>query len=263
MVYRVIPAIWKLSRADTCLLVFFTVFAPSYVHGVDLLQSTMLALPILTMSICTFIINDVNDLEKDIVNHPDRPLPRKELSVAFSVALYFLFIFLSLILVKIYVPGNYVYIYLTFLVLLTNYDYMVDTFPQIKNFYVSVTTVIPIVVLSYVSPGNYNYAYVAYALIFFTLGREMFMDILDAEGDGKTFVKLLGMERAPIIASASQWIGVLVLACAVNSPIDVLAVAILASTLGAIHWIWSKSKSRKKLISYMKIQMLIGIYFLF
>ena len=227
------------------------------------MQSFMLALPIFTMSICTFIINDVNDLEKDIVNHPDRPLPRKEVTVGFAVTLYFLFIFLSLILVKIYVPVKYVYIYLTYLVLLTNYDYMVATFPQIKNFYVSVTTVIPIAVLSYVSPGNYNYAYVAYALIFFTLGREMFMDILDEEGDGKTFVKLLGSKRAPIIASMSQWVGVLVLTCAINSLIDALAIALLALTLCGLHLAWQKTEYREQLIFYMKVQMLIGLYFLF
>lgn len=258
-----VHAICRLSRIDTCLLVFFTVFAPSYVHDKNLLQSFVLALPIFTMCICTFIINDVNDLEKDLVNHPNRPLPKKKLTVAFAVALYFLFVFLSLLLVKIFVPVDYVYIYLLFLILLTNYDYIVATFPYIKNFYVSVTTVIPIVILSYISPGNYDYAYVANALVFFTLGREMFMDIEDAKGDRNTFVKALGLKRSPIVASVLQWVGVVILACAVNNPVDVLAVAILALTLSAIQWAWNKSKSRETLIFYMKIQMLIGIYFLF
>jgi geranylgeranylglycerol-phosphate geranylgeranyltransferase len=260
---EVVQAICRLSRIDTCLLVFLTVFAPSYAHDENLLQSLILALPVFTMCICTFIINDVNDLEKDIVNHPNRPLPKKKLTVAFAVALYFLFIFLSLILVKIYVPADYVYIYLLFLILLTNYDYMVATFPYIKNFYVSVTTVIPIAILSYISPGNYDYAYVASALIFFTLGREMFMDIEDVKGDGETFVKALGLKRSPIVASVSQWVGVAILACAVSNQIDALAVAILALTLSAIQWVWNKSKSRERLIFYMKSQMLIGIYFLF
>lgn len=259
----VVAAVCRLARIDTCLLVFFTVFAPSYAHEGNLLQSFKFAIPVFTMCLCTFIINDVNDLEKDIVNHPNRPLPKKELSIAIAVSLYFVFVFTSLILVKIFISIEYTFIYLIFLILLTNYDYMVETFPYVKNFYVSLTTIIPIIILTYVSPGEYDYVYVACALTFFIFGREMFMDIHDHKGDERTLVKILGLSRSSLIASLSQWTGVIILMFAVRNMADILALTILVLTLGVIHWQWEKCKIRQQLFFYMKFQMLIGIYFLF
>lgn len=215
------------------------------------------------MCVCTFIINDVNDLEKDRTNHPDRPLPKNRITVSMAVALYFFFVFLSLLLVKIFVPEKYVYIYLVFLVMLTNYDYVVAEFPYIKNVYVSATAIIPIIVLSYISPGDYNYTHVAGSLALFTLGREIFMDIKDAAGDGDTFSKRIGQHKSFIVAAILQWIGVLTLMFVVTGILDQITVIFLVITLGVVHWRWKKNENWSLLIFFMKIQMLMGLVFLF
>ena len=81
-------ALWRLSRAEGCLLAFVLVLLPHYLSGGDLWPSVGLALPILPIATCTFILNDINDIERDAVNHPSRPLPSGTISVKYAAAFY-------------------------------------------------------------------------------------------------------------------------------------------------------------------------------
>lgn len=263
MTKSVIHDLCSLTRIDSCLLVLISVLAPSYFHEGDFITSLKYSSPLLVMSVCAFIINDINDIEKDLINNPDRPIPSKRISLNYAIALYFIFLFLSLLLVKILIPINFVYLYVVFIVMLTNYNYMVSGFPYLKNLYVSITSIIPIIILSYISPGDYGYMYICAALFFFIIGREMFMDIEDMKGDAATFVKIIGEQIAVHVATLLQVIGTIILALIANSLLDFVCVAILISMNFYTYRKWFSNHERRKLILIMKMQMLLGIYFLF
>ncbi|MCW8931799.1 MAG: UbiA family prenyltransferase [Gammaproteobacteria bacterium] len=253
----------KLSRIDTCIILFGTIFVPLYSHGIEIITALKFSIPFITICTCTFILNDINDCEKDKINHPERTLPAQRITVPLAIIFYFISLFLSLILLKVFIPLNFVFLYFIFFILLINYDYFVLVFPYLKNFYVSISSVIPIIILSYISPGDYGYSYVITSFFFFILGREIFMDINDQEGDGKTLIKIIGLERAPYIAIFSQLLGIVVLVFAVKDIVDVLSLLLLLFSSLYIYYKWFKYiQYRSKLFFFMKIQMLIGISFL-
>src|SRR3954466_2069741 len=115
----------QLTRLDSCAIVFLCVAIPLFVATGDLYDSPLRALPLLTISMCGFVINDIHDIEKDRLNHPERPLARNDLSPFTASVIYFLLLGISLVLVKALVDLAHVYLYLLLLISLINYNYIV------------------------------------------------------------------------------------------------------------------------------------------
>src|SRR5258708_12507403 len=76
-------------RLDSSVLGFLAIFFPLLVRTNDFTLSFRRAIPLLFICICTFTANDLDDVERDRVNHPDRPLPAGHLNPSFAVVLYF------------------------------------------------------------------------------------------------------------------------------------------------------------------------------
>ena len=85
----ILRAMLRLTRLGTSLIGFVGVFLPLLARTNQVWTSLGRASPLLFTCICTFIANDLDDVERDRVNHPERPLPAGELSRAVAGILYF------------------------------------------------------------------------------------------------------------------------------------------------------------------------------
>src|SRR4051812_22509263 len=89
----------RLSRMATCTFAFLVVFASYYAFSANFLESVQLAAPLLPIAMATFILNDINDFERDQINHPDRPLPSRSIAIQTAAAIYIFLFGLSIVLV--------------------------------------------------------------------------------------------------------------------------------------------------------------------
>ncbi|XXJ20793.1 UbiA family prenyltransferase [Desulfovibrio caledoniensis] len=253
----------KLSRIDSCLLTFLAIMAPVAYHSQDILLGVTQALPVFPIAMCGFVVNDINDIEKDVINHPERPLPRREIRVTSAVIFYFALLAISLVLIRLYISGASVFYYVAFCLGMTNYNLVVNHFPRLKNFYVVVVTMLPILIAINSSGLGYGYYLVALSLALFMMGRELLMDVHDAEGDCDNLAIAFGTKRIRGIGFGLQIISFVVLVpLAISSAMKtgILMALIAMSTFFML--LWQKPKWQHPSIMLMKIQMLFGLAFL-
>ena len=257
-----VVVICALTRFDTCALVFASVSLPLYFHSGDFVFSLTSALPVLTICMCGFVINDLSDIEKDRENHPRRPLPRQAINELGASIIYFSLLAASLVAIKLYVASSAVYLYLLLLVALINYNYVVEYVPAIKTVYVATVGLIPIFILASLLGGETIIARIAPSLFLFLLGRELLMDVQDLRGDAKTFVKIIGISNGENFAFILKLLGSSALWLAATSVVDMLLVFFLVFLDLAFAYMWRLNLQRRTIIQLMKVQLLVGIYFL-
>jgi geranylgeranylglycerol-phosphate geranylgeranyltransferase len=252
----------RLSRADTSTIVFLSLVIPLYYATSDLHYAIAKSISVLTISMCGFVINDLHDIEKDSQNHPDRPLPRGQISVQWAGVLYFSLLGISLTLVKLYVAPADAFLYLSLLLGLINYNYAVSYFPSTKNLYVAALGLLPVIILVRLLPSEKNYWIVLLALFLFLLGREMLMDINDAKGDPLTLVKKIGLGRSTKLAFAIKIVGLFALAGQMKDQTGVIIFVILVSWDCLSIYLWSRGRARLPILFCMKFELFFGIYYL-
>jgi geranylgeranylglycerol-phosphate geranylgeranyltransferase len=251
----------QLTRLDTSAIAFLSLVLPLYISTSNFRYSLIHSLPILTISMSGFVINDLHDIEKDKTNHPKRPLPSKKISPVAACILYFVLLTLSLVLIKANVEPSYTYIYLLLIVGLINYNYIVSYIPSLKDFYVATIGIFPLFILASLLPGR-GYAPVIVCLFLFLLGREMLMDIEDFDGDGETLVKMIGVAKSAYIAFGVKFVGSIILLQQIN---DLWGGAILCAVVASdlvFFILWTQATMRSAVLFYMKLQLLLGIYYL-
>src|SRR5215212_9524095 len=107
-------SILKIARVEGSFLAFLAVFIPIYASTGQMVGSVERGIPILFICICAFIANDLDDLEKDCINHPERPLPRGYLSPTFASVLYFASLGIALLSTSSYVELRSAWVYYLF-----------------------------------------------------------------------------------------------------------------------------------------------------
>jgi len=259
---RKIRKFLSLTRIDSSLLVFVVVFIPLLLNDHGMLRTLQYSLPLLVASMATFVLNDIYDAEKDEINHPQRPIPSNQLTKTVAMVFYFVLLFSVLVLVKFYIPKELVFLYLIFVILTVNYNHLVEYFPSLKNVYVALVTVIPIVILQNILNTTADRYLLSSSLFLFILGREILMDILDIEGDGNTLAKYLGPQMSISIAFVFQLIAIFLLCILVDSTMDMMMTILVAIVAIIAIYLWSKKNRRKAALSLMKLQLAACVVFL-
>ena len=118
---QTLRAILRLTRLDSSLLAFLAIFLPFLVRTKNLSISFGKAIPLLFIFVCTFIANDLDDVERDKVNHPDRPLPAGHLTPALATVLYFTSLASALFSTRYYVPPGIAFLYYALISLTISY----------------------------------------------------------------------------------------------------------------------------------------------
>jgi len=148
-------------------------------------------------------LNDYIDAEIDKIGHPDRPLPRGEISyrtaLAFGIAGLAIAVILSLIMMSYIVTG----IVLVAAVLMILYELYLKQRGFIGNITIAVLTgMIFLFGGSVVNNIEGNYV-IALMAILVSIGREIAKDIEDmtSDADRKTLPMIIGVKKAAILAS--------------------------------------------------------------
>jgi geranylgeranylglycerol-phosphate geranylgeranyltransferase len=260
---RVLRATIRLLRLDSSILAFLSILIPVFVRSNDLGESFKRAIPLLFISMCTFIINDLDDLEKDRTNHPDRPLPRGYVKPVFVVVLYYVCLALALWTTRIYIPDGYVaFWYYLLLTTAISYGYVVEYLPGLKPAYVAGASSIPVVILAAFYPQETELYLVAVALFAFMLGRELCMDVRDRPGDPASFLHAIHPKRMANLAFALQATGLLLLSFQITKLPNLLDLLLMTLLWGLALISWFRWGRLKLATGLMKAVVFLGLYFL-
>lgn len=254
-------AVLRLSRLPSCTVAFITVFAPVFSHTYDILRSLTVSAPIFTISMFTFILNDLNDIDRDRINHPDRPLPSGAISQRCAAAFQMSILSISILMVLFFVEATSHYFYFLIILSASSYSTVVSHFPQLKTFYVAGTIALGLGLVSDIADISLNVQLLVTAFLF-VLGRELLMDIEDLTGDGDTLAKWMTPDAATRAAFSLQALGSCALFFAADAAAKAVAASIIAILLIVIIRAWHTKGHRQLLLRLMQIQMLSGIGFL-
>ena len=255
-------AILQLTRVDSCVLGFLCLFIPIYVRTNDLSVSLGRAFPLLFVCMCAFIANDLDDLERDKINHPERPLPKGHLNPTVAAVLYFICLALVLFLTRHFVDERIAFWYYALVTLSISYFYVVEYLPSIKALYVAVAISVPILIVAVSYPDEQRLYLVAVAGFMFAFGRELCMDIEDRSADVVSVIHRIRPVSLAIFAFVAQTFGWTLLLVQVRRPLDVFAAVFMALVLIMSGIFWFGLKKHMAAIRLMKLQLLIGLYFL-
>jgi geranylgeranylglycerol-phosphate geranylgeranyltransferase len=214
------------------------------------------------IAVCTFIANDLDDLERDRVNHPERPLPARHLTPKFAAALYFVSLGMALFSTRYFVAQDIAFWYYGLMILSISYGYIVDCLPSVKTPYVAAASSVPVLIVATLYPNEPRLFVVAATVFLFTLGREICGDILDRAGDAISYTHRFKPTSLAVVSFSLQLTGLLLLALQIHKLgdiIDLLAMTFLF-TLSSVFWF--KLARYRQATLLMKIQVFVGLYFL-
>lgn len=254
-------ALLRLTRPASTILACLSVLLPVAARTGSMPYSVTVAVPMLFIAMCTFILNDIDDIETDKVNHPERPLPSGRLLLRFVTATYFACLALALFLTKAFVPGRASYLYYTLLILSINYKYAAEHFPNLKAIYVAGASIFPILVTVSLVQSFHLYL-IGASTFFFILGRELLLDYIDRAGDPASFVSSLSKRSLTLLAFGMQASGLALLLPFALDVLDILAVCLIAALSLWSFLVWVKDSESERATGIMKVQMYGGLYFL-
>jgi len=231
-------AILQLLRIDACIPAFFALLVPVFLRTRNLALSFGRAPPLLFICFCTFIANSLDDIEKDRINHPERPLPSCQLTPTFAAVLYFICLFSALFLVRRFVSERQDFWYYGLIALSISYRYVVECFPGLKAFYVAATaSFLPLMIAAWYPGDARLYLVVAFAFLVIT-GTEMCMDIRDRAGDPISFMHKFGPKAVAIFAFSLEALGLLLLLTQIRKPSELVDLLAMASVLAVACLYW-------------------------
>lgn len=260
---RLTHATLQLTRPDSSLLTFLSVLLPLLARGRDFDDSLRRALPLLFVSICTFIINDLDDIEKDKINHPERPLPSGQVKPAYAAALYYVCLASALLTTRYSVTETRIaFWYYLLLALSISYSQIVEFLPGFKAVYVSGVVSIPVLIIIAYYPKETGLYGIAAAVGAFTLGRELCMDLRDRLGDPVSFLHRIAPRRVAAAAFGIQGAGLIIVSWRIGRLLDLLVLLIMVLLFVLSHLCWFRLRRLKTATGLMKAVILLGLYFL-
>lgn len=254
----------QLVRPGSSLLLFAMIFMPLALKSHDLIDSLERAIPMLLIAICAFVANDLDDIEADSINHPERPLPSKHVSPLVAASLYFICLGAALLATKAFVPLPVAFLYYLTMTLTISYRYVVAFIPSIKAPYSAGTVSIPAIIVACYNSRDGRLFLVAIAVFLFALGRELCMDVVDRAGDRTSFLHRLDQNSIAFCAFLLQVVSLWLILASLSrfdpwALLDLGAIFALL-VLSGIYWFrfgWHNAAT-----DVMKLQLFLGLYFL-
>jgi geranylgeranylglycerol-phosphate geranylgeranyltransferase len=254
-----LKGIVQVCRVPSTTVAFLIVLIPEWIRSRDLQWSLVVSAPLALFSICIFILNDIQDFERDQVNHPSRPLPSGVVTKEAAATVYLVAFVGSLGFIHFFIIPDLRYFYIGGLAVALNYGVVVEYAPKLKGVFVAVCATFPLILLSVLGMSSPKLAPIA-GVFAFILGRELLMDIRDAAGDGDTAIKLVAPRTATGIAFCLQAFALAAFSITATSIAEIVATVISVMIFAVVRFRW-KNGRRKILLHLMKLQMLCALPF--
>lgn len=255
-------AVLRLVRLDSSLLGFLSILVPVYARSHSLAVSFSRALPLLFLYMCTFVANDLDDSERDQINHPGRPLPSGRLSLPLAAVLYFVCLALALFSIRQFIDQGTAFWYYALVTLSISYGYVVEYLPSFKTVYVATLITVPLLILTRIYPSERHLFYVASACFLFVFGRELCMDIQDRRGDVTSHMQKVHPKTLALASYIAQTAGLVLIAAQVRRTLGILVLLALGALVALSGIRWFGWKDKRVAIRLMKLELLLGLYFL-
>jgi geranylgeranylglycerol-phosphate geranylgeranyltransferase len=252
----------QLIRVETTIVVFLSVFLPILVRSGSLRESAMKGAPLLFICICTWLANDLNDRERDKINHPERPLALGSITPEAAAVVYFISLAASLITTRYCVPSAVAFWYYLILFLALSYGYVVELLPTIKAFYVSVAIALPVIIVESFYPTETKLFRIGASVFLFSCGKELCMDILDRPGDPTSLLHQLEPHTVAAIAFGLEIAAVVPLALTVTGTVARALLGAICCIIVLAFLAWRHASRRRFAVALMRLPMLLGLYFL-
>jgi 4-hydroxybenzoate polyprenyltransferase len=261
---RQVRAALRLMRPYSTGLAVLSILVPVFARTKDLSLSLQMAVPFLFGGMLTYILNDLDDLDKDRVNHPDRPLPRGDVTPTFVVVLYYICLALALLTTRSYVPQlETAFLYYAGFAACISYRYVVEYLPLLKAAYVAATTTVPLLVLMTLFPADAGDIKVVTTALFLSIfGRELCKDIPDRRGDPVSVLHRIDPLYVARFGFAIQGFGVAILFWLVRDMRAGICAVLMISVLVASYTYWFQLHRAGVALALMKFVALLGLYFL-
>lgn len=197
-----------LVRYHNILIAQFGILCSFYILKIDFYDIRLLLLFIIIgfFMAAGNIFNDIIDIKTDVIDHPNRPLPRKMITI--SSAYYLLFVSILIGCIASLFINNMSLIFLYFLIipLLFLYPLYLKKIPLLGNIVVAFLISSVFIFSECVVLKSYTILIIPSLLIFgLSLIREIIKDIHDYEGDKQygvsTLCVLLGRSNTILITS--------------------------------------------------------------
>lgn len=258
----VLRAILRLIRLSSSLLGALAVFIGLLARTKRVGVSVGYAVPLLFIGMCTFIANDLEDLEKDRFIHPERPLPSRDLTPEFAAILYFLSLGVALILTRYFVAQDIAFWYYGLAIMSISYVYIIDGLPSLKTLYVAGASCVPILIVARSYPSEIKLYVVAGSVFLFSLGREICGDIQDRQGDTPCYLHRFKPSSLAIVAFCFNGLALVLLALIVRNIREIADVLVMSLMLAVAGLYWFKLRLYKRATLLMKVQLFVGLYLL-
>lgn len=260
---RLAKSLLRLLRPYSSLLVFLSILLPVLSRSRDIELSLERAVPVLLVSMCTFISNDLDDIEKDRVNHPDRPLPSGYLTPSFVATLYYFCLAAALLTIRHLIANTAIsFLYYLLLSVCISYHYVVEYLPAIKAAYVAAASSIPLFILVAYYPTEATLYRISLALFAFMLGREICKDLLDRPGDPSSPLHRVPATQMASVAFALQALGLALLTLHISDAYHLIDLLGMAAVLATSYVYWFRLRRPSAATALMKLSVFLGLYFL-
>ena len=251
-----------LIRLENTLVTFLAVFLPLLVHSRDVRESFCKAAPMLFISICTYVANDLDDIERDRVNHPERPLPSQQISPTIAAFLFFLALAITLLSIRAYVGPKVAFWYYTLTIISISYRYIVEWLPVVKAPYVAIAITFPVLIVANTYSEERSLYLIAGAIFCHSLGREICKNVLDRAGDPISIMHRISPAALAVFGFSIQTVGLLLLMPIAAGFLDALAIAVMTLLLAVSATQWFNFRKYYRALICTKVQFLLGLYFL-
>lgn len=196
---KLLISLIKIIRPANALMAAGAAMLGYWISGVSLHLLSFFLLIIATITAIGFgnVINDILDIKTDKISHPDRPLPKGELTANTAIIYSILLCTISLLCALLVSTSHFIATLIP-IVLLIIYSFFLKGTPLSGNILVGILVAYP---LLYGGIGGIKFSHLiipALLALLLNLGREIIKDIHDKDGDS----------AAGIITSASlpDWV---------------------------------------------------------
>ncbi len=252
----------RLVRLDASGVIFLAIFLPTLSRTGSVTTSFTKGAPMLFAAFCTWIANDIDDRDRDRINHPERPLASGAITPEIAAVLFFISLGAALVTTYHLIEASLAFWYYLVIILALSYGYIEELIPTLKAPYVAAAMTIPTLIVAKTYDTDPTLRYVSAGVFCFALGKEACMDLVDRRGDTPSLLHKVPCHVVARAAFLILAVGVFFLLPCLRTSIDVLYLVAMATLLASSAVLWFHQKRHALAVQLLRAELFVGLYFL-
>lgn len=250
-------ALLRITRPVKSTLISLGISLPIALSSSNWGEAFAYGAPTLLISMSAYALNDLHDVERDRENHPERPLPKQDVSPRSVAILFFTLLSTALALIEAFLPNAAKFLFAVSIIASITYSYIISHFPMLKNAYVALISILPLLAIRQALGELAPPLEFGLPLFLFVAGVEMLSDINDRTGDGATIANRIGAFRTGIIGFGLKLLASLLFFVLAVSRLHFLGALLNLTFEVLLIGLWVAGARKALIIKSMAIQLVI------